>query len=615
MESPNEDGEIASNLLYPDVSWNFSLDPLLFKVDICDLLLNAIDEQLDKLQIQHPKKDAVSSKKSWNNQDNLRSKSLSKDKNVEQPALNETPTSCFDLMHSSVMEEKSGKCGFWDPDSHMETLIGEKINKEESEREQTLWRLKSLLGDVDDEEKILGDTGPPTESICTEEFVSRFKDEIVDLTLPDARQQHRNYEKSSQLGLRKSHRCDCVDMMQVRDEKESRSTQNPGDGNTGRRSVIKSVPDLDDHRNDQWSADSSTQTRNKPNSTLEKSRFYQHFQNRSPADQAALRGRKEYWRCQPQQLQKQRDSESSKPLGDFEYLTESHHCKQIWKDGSCINQSPRTPLQADQDATLAAEESAGVRALQEELEKHERCEEELQQQLEAECQRLLLFLEQSGVKQEAGGPPQRNVVVLCSFTVTGALVRLRTLGEQLRLFVGRLQQELDSQKQVCEELKKETELRIQRQQQCIEKEQALTSLRECLIKEHIEELCSLTQEDRGGPEWEAEVMSLHRRLQAKDQQLRHIQRNMDQWKEQTATRLACKFEEALKDELERCRKSLILGRKASNTQVVGSGEEILGLKELQTDVCSSCLHALDSSSSIFIPSDFASSKLLQRRVK
>lgn len=44
---------------------------------------------------------------------------------------------------------------------------------------------------------------------------------------------------------------------------------------------------------------------------------------------------------------------------------------------------------------------------------------------------------------------------MCSFTVTGALVRLRTLGEQLRLFVGRLQQELDSQKQVCEELKKE----------------------------------------------------------------------------------------------------------------------------------------------------------------
>lgn len=32
-------------------SWNFSLDPQLFKVDICDLLLNAVDEQLDKLQV------------------------------------------------------------------------------------------------------------------------------------------------------------------------------------------------------------------------------------------------------------------------------------------------------------------------------------------------------------------------------------------------------------------------------------------------------------------------------------------------------------------------------------------------------------------------------------
>ncbi|RVE68281.1 hypothetical protein OJAV_G00089310 [Oryzias javanicus] len=339
----------------------------------------------------------------------------------------------------------------------------------------------------------------------------------------------------------------------------------------------------------QWSADSSAQTRNKPNSTLGKSCSYQHFQNRSPAGQAALCGRKEYWRyvssfpdpknndggmnfyrgtpcsekktlrdgrkekqnvgCQPQQLQKQR--ESSKPLDDFEYLTEFHRCKQIWKEESCINRSPRTQLQPDHDATLAGEESAGVRALQEELEKHERCEEELQRQLEAECQRLLLFLEQNGVKQEAGGPPQ-------SLTAADALGHLRTLGEQLRLFAGRLQQELDSQKQVCEELKreKETELSVQRQQQCIEKDQALTSLRERLIKEHMEELCSLkcTCVDRGGPEWEGEVASLYRQLQAKDLQLRHIQRSMDQWEEQTATRLACKFEEAVIDELERCKK-------------------------------------------------------------
>ncbi|RVE68282.1 hypothetical protein OJAV_G00089320 [Oryzias javanicus] len=110
MESPNKDGEIISNLLFPDVSCNFSLDPLIFKVDICNLLLNAMDEQLEKLQIQHPKKDAVSSKQDWNNQVNLEGgKSLSIDKNLGHPAFNETPMSCFDLMHSSVMKKKSGK--------------------------------------------------------------------------------------------------------------------------------------------------------------------------------------------------------------------------------------------------------------------------------------------------------------------------------------------------------------------------------------------------------------------------------------------------------------------------------------------------------------------------
>lgn len=70
------------------------------------------------------------------------------------------------------------------------------------------------------------------------------------------------------------------------------------------------------------------------------------------------------------------------------------------------------------------------------------------------------------------------------------------------------------------------------------------------VQEHMEELCSLkcTCMDK---EWEGEAASLHRQLQAKDMELRHIQRNMDQWKEQTATRLASTFEEALIDELER----------------------------------------------------------------
>lgn len=45
--------------------------------------------------------------------------------------------------------------------------------------------------------------------------------------------------------------------------------------------------------------------------------------------------------------------------------------------------------------------------------------------------------------------------------------------------------------------------------------------------------------------------SLRKQLKAKDTELRQVQRSMGQWKEQTAARLACKFEEELTAELER----------------------------------------------------------------
>lgn len=45
--------------------------------------------------------------------------------------------------------------------------------------------------------------------------------------------------------------------------------------------------------------------------------------------------------------------------------------------------------------------------------------------------------------------------------------------------------------------------------------------------------------------------SLRKQLQAKDTELREVQRRMAQWKEETAARLAFKFEEELTAELER----------------------------------------------------------------
>ena len=75
------------------------------------------------------------------------------------------------------------------------------------------------------------------------------------------------------------------------------------------------------------------------------------------------------------------------------------------------------------------------------------------------------------------------------------------------------------------------------------------------VQEHIEELSSLnrTQLTDGGAEGGGggAAVSLRKQLKAKDVELRQVQRSMAQWKQQTAARLACKFEEELTAELER----------------------------------------------------------------
>lgn len=58
-------------------------------------------------------------------------------------------------------------------------------NETESQRELVVWRLKRLLGDTCDEEQIMVESQPPSESICTEDFLRRFTDEMVELTLPE----------------------------------------------------------------------------------------------------------------------------------------------------------------------------------------------------------------------------------------------------------------------------------------------------------------------------------------------------------------------------------------------------------------------------------------------
>ncbi|KAK5871483.1 hypothetical protein PBY51_004364 [Eleginops maclovinus] len=281
---------------------------------------------------------------------------------------------------------------------------------------------------------------------------------------------------------------------------------------------------------------------------------------------------------------------------------------------------------AEEAVQLAKEESDGIRLMLGERESSlNQITAELQQRLRhltqelgTESQHLQLLVEPSGARQSSVQLPH-------SPTAAEALINLRTLREQLKHLINRLQQELCSQKQTTELLRKEKEreLSIQRQQLRLDRDQALDSVKERLIQEHIEELSSLNWPCMcdGGAEGGGAAASLRKQLRAKDLELRQVQRSMAQWKEQTAARLACKFEEELTAELERCKTKLLRGRKPCEERQTEperpEGEMTLSAKESQKPASSPSLHVVDSAAS-HSPSDVTSFKLLrflQSRVK
>lgn len=80
--------------------------------------------------------------------------------------------------------------------------------------------------------------------------------------------------------------------------------------------------------------------------------------------------------------------------------------------------------------------------------------------------------------------------------------------------------------------------------------QSIVNEHQLLLQEHIEEL-SWPHMCDGGADGGGVAASLRKQLGAKDLELRQVQRSMAQWKEHTAARLACKFEEELTSDLER----------------------------------------------------------------
>ncbi|XP_068559319.1 paramyosin isoform X2 [Cebidichthys violaceus] len=307
-------------------------------------------------------------------------------------------------------------------------------------------------------------------------------------------------------------------------------------------------------------------------------------------------------------------------------LKEEHQAELQKLQRQMAQESQRVVLQLEQAVQAAEKEADKLRMMLDESESsHNQITAELEQQLRhwaqelgAECHHLHLLVEQNGAKQSSAELPH-------SPTAAEALTHLR---EQLKHLINHLQQELGSQKETTELLRKdkERELSIQRQQLRMDRDRALDSLKERLIKEHIEELGSLNWPHmcEGGAEGGGVAASLRKQLKAKELELRQVQRSMGQWKEQTAARLACRFEEELTAELERCKTKLLRGRKPSKPQEERQrdpkkpeGEMTLGANDAQKSVCSPFLRVVDSAAS-HSPSDVASFKLLrylQSRVK
>ncbi|XP_061624412.1 trichohyalin [Phyllopteryx taeniolatus] len=274
----------------------------------------------------------------------------------------------------------------------------------------------------------------------------------------------------------------------------------------------------------------------------------------------------------------------------------------------------KTALQLEQAVQRANGETEKIRRrLEEQQISHNEARAEQDQQLGVWAQELVAECEFLHLLMQQNGGQQNSVQLSPSPTIDEALIHLKAQRGPLKHLIGRLHQESVSQRQASEQLHKdkERELRIQRQQMRTEQNQALDCLKERLIQEHIEELSSLKWCRTSGGGLEA---SLRKQLEAKDMELRQVQRNMTQWKERTAARLACEFEEELTSELERCRTKLIRGRKTSTNEEAAlrsEGQRKLSAKHRD---CLTYVYAAAPRS----PSDVASLKLvhyLQSRVK
>ncbi|TMS03954.1 hypothetical protein E3U43_000843 [Larimichthys crocea] len=350
-DGEKRDEEDTDVLLYSDLNDNnsaFGLDSPSLKLDHCDLLLDAIDAQLGQLQVQPQKRQAVSRQLDCSSAAPLRwSQSLSKDTGLGSTTqTNDTPMSCLDLIHTPTMEqtsERSTSC--WEaPVTHEETKQKlDRKTKEEMEfhREQVIWRLERLLGDTCNEGSMAGETRPPSDSICTEDFVRRFKDEMVELTLPDSNMEQLDKEEEAERTKisdffhraevvtehetpRQNNRCSpkarCLagvpvwsfDTVSIDSDLDSVCTEQVRKHihtRPGWHSLIQSVTDMDDYCTNQSDYDTPTQEESEPQSTSGQKSSYANVQNRSPSVRKAQRSKRETSRFASSSVDNDKDTD------------------------------------------------------------------------------------------------------------------------------------------------------------------------------------------------------------------------------------------------------------------------------------------------------------------
>ncbi|XP_078523182.1 uncharacterized protein LOC144792163 [Lissotriton helveticus] len=210
-------------------------------------------------------------------------------------------------------------------------------------------------------------------------------------------------------------------------------------------------------------------------------------------------------------------------------------------------------LQLEEEVRLLQAEGSEASFREKELQAQlERAERSLVREITSACERLQDPLKGTPGRARAISPSHTRHGSPSRLSSNHALQILNGLTEETNQYIQELRQEVEAQKRTVLHIQreKERELKQQREQNHLEKEAALDVLKERLIQEHIEEITNL-QRNQLRESGSGDSQTLRQQLREKDNELRAIQRSMARWKDETACKLARKFEEELNDELEK----------------------------------------------------------------